>query len=68
MNHNTQYELVRLQMDISEQKVSHVLHLFLSFITCGLWMPVWLLVTVSANIEKRRLSGKVERLMAREDA
>jgi hypothetical protein len=40
-----------------KHKTSHILHLLLSVVTGGLWVPVWILVTVSDAIER----GKVER-------
>jgi len=68
MNHNTQYEIARIQMDIHDQKVNHILHLILSFITCGVWMAVWLLVALSSSIECSRLRGKMSKVMARSNA
>lgn len=34
--------------------VSHVLHLLLSLITLGFWIPVWILVTIAGG-EKHKL-------------
>ena len=68
MNHNTQYEIAKIHIELNEQKVSHILHLILSFITCGAWVVVWLLITLSASIEKRRLNGKLKRLMVQASA
>ena len=31
----------------STKKVNHVLHLFLSVITFGLWLPIWVLMAIS---------------------
>jgi hypothetical protein len=34
------------------QKVNHVLHLLISVLLCGLWLPVWLVVAVT-GVERR---------------
>lgn len=44
-----------------DQKTSHTLHLLLSLITLGLWVPVWILVTISHSIERGRIDRKIER-------
>jgi hypothetical protein len=41
----------------AKHKTNHILHLILSVITVGLWLPVWVLVAISNSIER----GKVER-------
>lgn len=43
-----------------DQKTSHVLHLLLTVITFGLWLPVWVIVAVSHRLERRR----IDRLIA----
>jgi len=47
----------------SDHKTAHLLHLVLSVITVGMWVPVWILVTISHSIERR----KIDRKLARED-
>lgn len=37
---------------------SHVLHLILSILTCGLWIPVWLFVAITTG--KRSKTLKVD--------
>lgn len=39
---------------VTGQKVNHVLHLLVSVLLCGLWLPVWLLVTLTGG-EKRHV-------------
>ncbi len=39
---------------VTGQKVNHILHLLISVLLCGLWLPVWLLITVSGG-ERRRV-------------
>lgn len=33
--------------------VNHPLHLVLSIVTCGLWIPVWLVIVIIDSIDKR---------------
>lgn len=33
------------------KKTNHILHFLISFFTGGLWVPVWVLVTISNNLE-----------------
>jgi Na+-transporting NADH:ubiquinone oxidoreductase subunit NqrC len=43
----------------NDQNTSHILHLILSVITVGLWVPVWMLVAVSHGIERRRIDAQI---------
>lgn len=36
------------------QKVNHVLHLLISVLLCGIWLPVWLVIALTGG-EKRRV-------------
>jgi hypothetical protein len=40
-----------------KHRTNHVLHLIISIVTVGLWIPVWIIVAISNRIER----GKVER-------
>lgn len=46
----------------SDYKTSHLLHLVLSMVTIGIWLPVWALVTISNLNEIRKIDKKLERL------
>jgi hypothetical protein len=35
--------------------VNHVLHVLLSICTCGLWLPVWLLLIGLGGVKRRRV-------------
>lgn len=35
---------------------SHILHLLLSVVTMGIWVPVWLLIGISNSMEKGKCS------------
>ncbi len=39
---------------VSGQRVNHVLHLLISVLLCGLWLPVWFIIAASAG-EKRHV-------------
>ncbi|MDJ0924292.1 MAG: hypothetical protein QNJ77_06985 [Acidimicrobiia bacterium] len=41
---------------IKGKKTNHVLHLILSVVTMGLWLPVWLILVILNQEEKRRLA------------
>jgi hypothetical protein len=60
---NNNYEITMTTAAIQNNKVSHLLHLFLSIITCGLWLVIWIIVTLSVSIERKRLSLKLKKLM-----
>jgi len=47
----------------ADHKTAHLLHLVLSVITMGFWVPVWMLVTLSHSLER----SKIDRKLARED-
>jgi len=40
-----------------KRKTNHILHLLLAVITCGLWLPVWLMVSGSNNIRNAKPSN-----------
>lgn len=43
------------------KKVSHVLHLLLSIISCGFWLPVWVLICLSVSLENRGIRKRNEK-------
>lgn len=45
----------------ADYRTSHILHLLLSVVTAGLWLPVWVLVAVSNGMER----GKIDRELAK---
>ena len=42
-----------------KKKTSHLLHLFLSVITLGLWIVVWIIVALSNNLENTRIDRTI---------
>lgn len=56
MKRQTEAMLIARRADYS---TSHLLHLVLSLLTIGLWVPIWILVTVSNSIERRRIDRRL---------
>lgn len=42
-----------------KKKTSHLLHLFLSVITLGLWVFVWVVVAISNNVENSGIEKRI---------
>lgn len=57
MNH-----IKALQLLSKKKSTSHVLHLILSIVTVGFWVPVWVIVALSNSIENARIDRKVGKL------
>jgi len=47
----------------NKKKTSHILHLILSIISCGLWIPIWLLVVLSNSRENSKIDKKIKKGM-----
>ncbi|WP_396921662.1 hypothetical protein [Mycolicibacterium sp.] len=39
---------------VTGQKVNHILHLLVSVLLCGLWLPIWLIISLNGG-EKRHV-------------
>ena len=52
--------VLQAQDRVNSYKTNHILHLIISFFFLGLWIPVWILVTIS-NANAR--SGAKKQLM-----
>ena len=48
-----------------DHKTNHILHLFLSVITVGFWIPVWFIVAMSHKIERKKIDAKLEKIGGR---
>ena len=44
-----------LLLEMRKHKTSHILHLILSILTCGIWVFVWILCALSNAIENAKL-------------
>ena len=51
-----------LENRLANQNTNNVLHLILSIITIGFWIPVWILVAVNNAIERKRIISKLDKL------
>jgi hypothetical protein len=52
---------IATQERLNSQRTNHVLHLILSVLTVGIWIPFWILITVSHSIERARLLRQVSK-------
>ncbi len=55
-------QIKAMQLLSKKKSTSHVLHLILSLVTVGFWVPVWFIVTLSNSIENRRIDREVGKL------
>ena len=55
-------QIKAMQLLSKKKSTSHVLHLILSLVTVGLWLPVWIIVTLSNSIQNRRIDREVGKL------
>ena len=44
-----------------KKKTSHVLHLLLSIITVGIWIIIWVLVTISNSSENAKIDRQIKK-------
>jgi hypothetical protein len=61
LSHEIAYSLGRVEsvtpytaVVVSGKPVNHILHLLVSVLMCGFWIPIWILVTISGG-EKRHV-------------
>lgn len=52
---------------LAKYKTNHVLHLLLSIITVGFWIPVWLLVALSNGMERGKANRKMKRIIKKDN-
>ena len=55
-------QIKAMQLLSKKKSTSHVLHLILSIVTVGFWIPVWVIVALSNSIENARIDRKVGKL------
>lgn len=51
-------ELAQAERIYDKNKTNHILHLLLSLVTFGVWIVLWLLITLS-NLSQRKQADKV---------
>lgn len=42
---------------VKGQRVNHILHLLLSLVTVGLWIPVWIFLAAARGEHHKRITG-----------
>ena len=47
----------------ADYQTEHVLHLLLSLLTIGLWIPVWTLVGISHRNERSKIDARIEAII-----
>lgn len=53
---------IMIEMDkLSRQRTNNILHLLLSVVTAGLWLPVWLLIAVNNAVERGRIERRIDK-------
>ena len=60
---NNQAQVIIETNNLSSQKTSHILHLILSIISMGVWLPIWILVSASNAIERGKTESRITKLV-----
>ena len=58
----TDYKFAQLLAKRAEYKTNHLLHLVLSIITAGLWVPIWILKAIGNSIERSFIDHQLNKL------
>ncbi len=52
-------ELRQVERELDTIKVNHILHLILSIITAGVWLIIWLFITMGVNSKRNVVEKKI---------
>lgn len=55
-------ELIMLQEKLVQYKTNHILHLILSIISAGFWIPVWFIIALNNAIERKRTFTRMRKI------
>lgn len=55
-------DIHKVERQLQARRPNHILHLLLSLITVGIWLPIWLLVSLNDAIERGRLERRLDKL------
>ena len=55
-------EMIIQQNRLAAHRTNHILHLILSLLSVGWWIPVWMLVALSNGIERSRARNQLRKL------
>ena len=53
---------MQLLMRRERYNTNHILNLLMSVLTAGLWLPIWLLVTISNANERAKIDKRLKRI------
>jgi len=59
-------DIEKLLANQNKAKTSHVLHLILSIITAGVWLPVWILIALINQQRCANIDRKIKRAIRKE--
>lgn len=54
--------ILEAQERLSRYRTSHILHLILTLITLGIWIPIWVLTDISNSIERTKAMRRLAKL------
>jgi len=57
---NLDFKISNLEEKISKTYPNHILHFLLSLFTGGIWIIIWIFVTVSSNFERKSLTERLK--------
>lgn len=56
------YQIQRLEIQKDHYRTNHILHLLLAVLSLGLWIPAWILVSVSNANERSKAQRKINKI------
>ena len=56
----TTQEMIVAQNNLHQAKTNHILHLILSIITVGFWIPIWIIVTLNNSSKKTIIENDIQ--------
>ena len=60
---NNKAQLILETNDLRNRNTNHILHIILSILTVGTWVPIWTLVTISNSFGRISCEGRINKLM-----
>ena len=62
---NNPYTIGKLERQYADEKTSHLIHLALSVVTVGWWIPVWLIAVIMTISTKSKLENNMKKFHGR---
>ena len=60
---NKDYEIELQKLRIQKHRTNHILHLLISIITAGLWVPIWFIISITNSISRNQATDKIKELL-----